>query len=155
MLKKKYLSGGVVLFIGLAAAIISRDYGLGSLSRMGAGYYPFLLGLVLMALGLLIAVAPESRQEALHTAHSAPLMAFIRAHLRPWCCVLGGVLAFVVLGSYGGLVAATFAMVLITALGDHNNTLKACFWLAVSVTAFAVVVFHFALQMQFPLFAWG
>ena len=60
----------------------------------------------------------------------------------------------IILGTYGGLVPATFSLVFISALGDHNNSVKQSFWLAVGVTAFTVAVFHYGMQMQFPLFTW-
>jgi high-affinity Fe2+/Pb2+ permease len=63
--------------------------------------------------------------------------------------------AFIVLGEYGGLVPATFAIVFISALGDRNNSLKQAFWLSAGMVVIAVVIFWWALQMQFDLFRWG
>ncbi|MEJ0045599.1 MAG: hypothetical protein WDN04_05275 [Rhodospirillales bacterium] len=40
---------------------------------------------------------------------------------RGWICIVASVLAFVVLGKYGGLLPATFAIVFIAALGDRDN----------------------------------
>jgi hypothetical protein len=42
-----------------------------------------------------------------------------------------------------------------SALGDPKNSVKASFWLAIGVVAFAIVAFHYGLQLQFPLFSWG
>jgi hypothetical protein len=46
-------------------------------------------------------------------------------------------------------------VVFIAALGDRQNSVKAAFYLALSITAVSVVVFWWALQVQFPLFNWG
>lgn len=155
MLKQKYLSGGLMLLIGIATALGGREYQMGTLGRMGPGYYPFLLGLVMVLIGALIIATPESAEEALHDQQRTSFFDTARSHARPWLATIGGMVLFIVLGKYGGLAVATFGMVFLTAWGDHNNSLKACFWLAVAVTAFAVIVFHFGMQMQFPLFTWG
>lgn len=155
MLKHKYLSGGLLALIGLGTAVASLEYETGSLARMGPGYFPLLLGAAMVALGLLIAVTPDSPDEVLADSHDRSLADIVRPHLRPWGAIVAGMVLFIVLGRWGGLVPATFALVFVSALGDHNNSVKACFWLAVGVAAFAVAVFHYGMQLQFPLFTWG
>lgn len=155
MIKHKYLSGGLMALVGLGTIVGSNNYTIGSLARMGPGLFPLLLGVIMLAIGLLIAVTPDSPDEVLADSRQEPFSQVVRAHLRPWSAIIGGMVLFIVLGHYGGLVPATFALVLVSALGDHNNSIKSAFWLAVGVTVFAVVVFHYAMQMQFPLFTWG
>ena len=74
---------------------------------------------------------------------------------RGWGCILAGVVAFVVFGQYGGLVPASFASVFIAALGDRNNTWKNAAMVAAVMVAFGVLVFHFGLSLQLPLFRWN
>ena len=62
---------------------------------------------------------------------------------------------FVLLGAYGGLVPATFASVFIAAMGDRKNTWKSAALLGVVMVVFGVIVFHYGLRVQLPLFAWG
>ena len=69
---------------------------------------------------------------------------------RGWLCIVGGVLAFVVLGERGGLVPASFAAVFISAMGDRRNTWRS----AAGLTALGVVVFHYGLHLLLPLFTW-
>lgn len=75
--------------------------------------------------------------------------------MRGSACILLGILAFLLLGHYGGLLPATFAIVFISALGDRKNTIKQAILLSVAMSAIAVVVFWWALQLQLPLFRWG
>ncbi len=75
--------------------------------------------------------------------------------LRGCACIILGVLAFLLLGKYGGLIPATFAIVFISALGDRSNTVKQAAILALAMCVIATVVFWWALQLQLPLFAWG
>jgi len=154
MRRHKYYSAGFIFLIGAATAAGSLSYQMGTLARMGPGYFPLLLGAVLALLGLLIAVTPDSPDEVRADSEQEPFAVIVKRHLRPWSAVVGGMLAFIVLGKHGGLVPATFALIFIAALGDRSNSVKACFWLASGVVAFAVVAFHYGLRMQFPLFTW-
>lgn len=155
MHKHKYYSAGLMLFIGVGTALGSLRYGMGTLGRMGPGYFPLLLGIVLSIIGVLIAITPDSPDERQADAERKPFREVMRPRIRPWCAAVGGVIAFVVIGKFGGLVPATFVLIFASALGDRENSLKACFWLATGVVAFAVAAFHYGLQLQFPLFSWG
>lgn len=155
MHKHKYYSAGFMLLIGVATALGSLDYGMGTLARMGPGYFPLLLGILLALIGILIAVTPDSPDEVRADAEHEPFGAIVRRRLRPWSATVGGVIAFIVIGKYGGLAPATFVLIFVSALGDRKNSLKACFGLAVGVVAFAIAAFHYGLQLQFPLFSWG
>ena len=75
--------------------------------------------------------------------------------LRGCICLILGVLAFIGLGNYCGLLPATFAIVFISAIGDRSNSLKQCFLLAAFMSVIAVIIFWWALQIQLPLFKWG
>jgi len=152
--KQKYFSAAFIFIIGAAVAAGSFEYNIGTLTKMGPGYFPLMLGSLLAILGILIAVTPDSPDEMLSDAQAEPLRTIVRRHLRPWGATLGGVVAFVVLGKYGGLVPATFMLIFISALGDPQNPPKQCALLGVGVTLFAVAAFHYGLQMQFALFTW-
>jgi hypothetical protein len=73
---------------------------------------------------------------------------------RGWLCISGSIAAFVVLGFHGGLVPATFAVVFISAMGDRDNSAIASAVLAAVMTVVCVVIFHWLLHMQLPLFRW-
>ncbi len=75
--------------------------------------------------------------------------------MRGAICIIVGILAFIGLGHYGGLLPATFAITFISALGDRKNTVKQALILSVGMVVIAVVVFWWALQLQLPLFQWG
>lgn len=155
MHKQKYYSAGFMLLIGVFTALGSVDYGMGTLGRMGPGYFPLLLGILLSVIGILIAVTPDSPDEIRADEQQEPLSAIVRRHIRPWSATVGGIIAFIVIGKFGGLVPATFVLIFVSALGDPKNSLKASFWLAVGVVAFAIAAFHYGLQLQFPLFPWS
>jgi hypothetical protein len=145
---RDYYGGALMIAIGLGAIIQGRQYPIGTLSRMGPGFFPVALGAILAFTGLAILV---SARFASRQAEKAALP----AEWRGWFCIALSIIAFVVLGKYGGLVPATFAVVFIAALADRENTLLAATVLALATVAICIVVFWWALQMNFALFGWG
>jgi hypothetical protein len=142
---RDYAGGTLMAVIGLGAAFQGSTYNVGTLSRMGPGYFPLALGIILTLIGIAIVVTArfthyEGEDEALPP------------EWRGWICICSAVIAFVVFGIYGGLVPATFAIVFISAMGDKMNTWKSAAILSVGMVVVAVVVFWWALQMQLPLF---
>jgi hypothetical protein len=145
---KDYYGGGLMFLLGVGAIYKGLYYQVGTLTRMGPGYFPVAIGTVLAAMGVVIALGARR-------AASAEAKEMHPPEWRGWACIILGNIAFVVLGQWGGLIPATFAVAFISALGDRQNTLKSALLLALAMVAVAVAVFSWALQMQFPLFRWG
>lgn len=55
------VTGLIVIAIGAAAAYAATGYGIGTMRRMGAGFFPLTLGLIAMGLGTLIALLAVMR----------------------------------------------------------------------------------------------
>jgi len=145
---RDYYGGALMLLLGLGAMLQGMTYPVGTLSRMGPGFFPVSLGAILALIGLIIIATAKSSIPAGEEVHLPP-------EWRGWICIITSIFAFIVFGIYGGLLPATFAVVFISALGDRQNTVKQAFVLALAVTVVGVVIFWWALQMQFPLFRWG
>jgi len=145
---RDYYGGALMFVIGLGAILQGRTYSMGTLSRMGPGFFPVSLGVILALAGAAIALTARFAEREAEEKALPP-------EWRGWFCISLSILAFVVLGKYGGLVPATFAIVFISALGDRQNTVKSALLLAAAIVAICLVVFWWALQMQFPLFGWG
>jgi hypothetical protein len=145
---RDYYGGALMFLIGLGAILQGRTYSMGTLSRMGPGFFPVSLGVILALAGAAIALTNRF-------AEREPDEKALPPEWRGWFCISASIVAFVVLGKYGGLVPATFAIVFISALGDRQNTIKSALVLAMAIVVICMVVFWWALQMQFPLFGWG
>jgi uncharacterized membrane protein len=155
---KDHLAALMLIALGAFALALGMTYRIGSLNRMGAGYIPMVLGILMVLVGIAIGVTstPASRAAtkaaATANSHTSP---YRGPEWRGWVCIIGGVVAFVILGQYGGLVPATFMSVFIAALGDRNNTVKSSAVLAVILVVFGTLVFHFGLKLPLQLFHWG
>ena len=143
------VAGGVIGAIGLAAATVSSGYPVGELREMGPGFFPLVLGALLMVLGVAIAVGSPSGE-------SDPNAPEGLEHPEPvgWACIVGGVAAFIVLARPTGMLPATFACVFISAMGDRTATWRSALVLAACVSAAGVALFHYGLKIQLPPVAW-
>jgi len=150
-LTQDHYAGALLVALGIGVVVAGLGYGVGSLRQMGSGFFPLVLGVLLVALGIAIAAtaAPAGAGAPApgHATLAGPVVQW-----RGWLCILGGVAAFVVLGAHGGLVPASFASVFVAALGDRRNSVRDAALLALAMTAFGVVVFHYGLHVLLPLF---
>jgi hypothetical protein len=145
-LKRDYYAGALMLVLGVGAAVTGTGYKFGTLARMGPGFMPVMLGVVLAFIGLLIAgtALGSSEDDGKKFLPDNP-------QWFGWLCILGGPVAFIILGQYLGMIPAVFACVFICALGDKTATYKSSAVLAAGVTVFGVLLFHYLLNIPFPL----
>ena len=145
---RDYFAGALMIAIGVAAMVGGKRYPMGTLSRMGPGYFPVALGVILTLLGFGIAATARFKGRGGEEKALPP-------EWRGWLCIAIAIVAFIVIGKYGGFVPATFAVVFISALADRENRLVSAIVLGLTMVAVCVIVFWWALQMTFPLFGWG
>lgn len=144
---RDYYAGALMFLLGAGAAIQGVHYQVGTLRQMGSGFFPVVLGSILALIGLTIALRGRNATLA---EEKKPL----KPEWRGWICIVLSIVAFVVIGQYGGLLPATFAIVFIAALGDRQNNVKSALTLALSMVVICVLIFWWALKVQFPLFQW-
>ena len=154
-LRKDHLGALLLIALGAAVLVLGYGYRIGSLNRMGAGFIPVALGGLLIAVGIAIGVTAAAPGRAMVDPLPGDGPHGGAPEWRGWLCILGGVVAFAGLGTWGGLVPATFASVFVSALGDRQNHWRGAAVLAGIVTVFCVIVFHYGLKLQLPLFQWG
>ena len=147
-INKDYYGGVLIIIIGLGAVFGGMSYQIGTLSEMGPGFFPAAVGTLMVLTGAIIA-AEGLRRKTVATDHDPP------PEWRGWLCIVGGIVAFIVLGEYGGLLPATLGIVFISALGDRQNTVKNAAALAVAGCMVSTIIFWWMLQLQFPLLRWS
>ncbi|MDE1934499.1 MAG: tripartite tricarboxylate transporter TctB family protein [Bradyrhizobium sp.] len=135
-----------MVLLGVGAAVTGSGYKFGTLARMGPGFMPVVLGIVLAFIGVLIAGTALGSPEPDNQKFLPDNPQWFG-----WFCILAGPILFIVLGEYGGMIPAVFACVFVSALGDKTATYKSSFILACGVTVFGVLLFHYLLNIPFPL----
>lgn len=146
--RKDYFAGMLMLCIGAVAVHESSNYELGTLNNIGPGFFPTIISCILIALGTAIALTASKSDDS---AEEGPLFPDARGAI----AILIGLIAFVVLGEHFGLLPATFGLVVVSAMGDRENSIMESIFLALGMCVIAVVIFSWALKMQFPLFNWS
>lgn len=142
---KDFYAGLLFFLTGLAAMWLAFGYPLGTAARMGPGYFPRVLGGLMMILGTILAL----RSFALK---GDPISPFAWKAIG---LVLGGVGVFGAIVIQTGLVVATTALIVITGLASREFNLKESLISSVLLSAVAVLLFIVGLKLQFPIFPWG
>jgi hypothetical protein len=138
--------GAAVIFIGLAliGLIFGRDLSFGSAAKMGPGFFPTILSLLILCIGLLnVARALTIEGPAIE-----------RPHWRPLTFVCAAMMIFGLAINYIGL-ALSAALLTFLAAGARSDTR----WgetagLAVVLAIFSVLLFVYGLGQSMPAW-WG
>jgi len=128
-----FASGLLYVVLGSFAAFIASGYTMGTAANMGTGYFPFWLGIVLVAIGVAVcasSVLSGATKEKLSSWNWKSLL---------W--VATSILAFALLFEAAGMVLSIFALVLISSLASREFRWKgaianACFLNVVCYSAF-------------------
>ena len=114
--KRDFYAGTLMILLGGGAVVAARENPYGSLMHMGPGFFPTILGVILMLLGVLIAIPAfaklSSGPERILPEHP---------EWWGWFCILAGPVLFIIFGEIGGMAPATFACVFVSALGDRTQ----------------------------------
>jgi hypothetical protein len=145
-MKRDYCAGGLMLLLGVGAAVTGTNYKFGTLARMGPGFLPVMLGIVLAFLGILIAGTALGSSEPDDKTFLPDNPQWFG-----WACIICGPILFIIFGMFGGMIPAIFSCVFVCALGDKTATYKSSAILAAGITVFGVVLFHYLLSIPFPL----
>jgi len=141
---KDFWAGVLFVAFGLAAVIIARDYAVGTAGRMGPGYFPRGLGLIMTALGLIL-----SLRALRMTGDRIRFGSF-----KPIFIVLGSVLAFALAAPKLGLIVATILLILLSSLASHEFRWKEAVISSLALAAATLVVFVYGLKLQLPTWPW-
>ena len=142
---KDFYAGLLFLFFGAVAAWVARDYPMGSAIRMGPGYFPMVLGVLLLLLGALTCAAGLSvRGEAVE-----------RLRPRPLLLILGAVGAFAIAIETTGIIVSTVLCVALATAASGESRWREVIILVIVLLGLAVGVFTYALGLPFKLMpAW-
>lgn len=131
----------MLIAIGSAASVTARNYPFGTASRMGAGFFPVVLGLALVLFGLYFIVRGLKSSERIEGTWS--LRALI---MLPLAFVLFGFLM-----EHAGFIPAMLALIVGSAAAGTEFSFGEVLVLSLLLTALGAVVFVWALGLPYPL----
>jgi len=140
---KDFWAGLFLIAIGAAAIILARNYAFGTALRMGPGWFPTVLGALMILFGLYTLVAGLRSVERLEGSWSLRSLIVL-----PIALVLFGLLI-----DRAGFIPAMLVLVFGSALaGSEFRPIEAIAF-AIFMTALCAVVFVWALGLPYPLIA--
>lgn len=138
---KDFWAGILFIAFGVAAIAIAINYPVGTAGRMGPGYFPRALGVLLIVIGGILALK----------ALRMPGVPLSFGDIRPLVIVLGSIALFGLLAPYFGMVVATVALIIVSSLASHEFHLKTAIISAILLSIFSVAAFGYGLNLQLPL----
>lgn len=153
--QKDFFSGLMFMAVGGAFAWGAVDYEIGEAARMGPGYFPFMLGILLAALGALVTFTSfksgHPGGDKIGAIAWRPLVFILGANLLFGALLVGvpslGIPAF-------GFIVAIFALVIFAGYAREGCKLKESLILAVCLAVGSWLAFVKLLNLQFPVLPW-
>ena len=150
--QKDFYSGLMFTVVGTAFAVGATNYNIGSGARMGPGYFPLMLGILLAFLGALIMLqgirSKSETGDKLGKVAWRPLGYIIGANVL-FGILLGG------LPSIGlpamGLIAAIYGLTLVASLAGDKFKIVEVLILATVLAGISYGAFVKLLNLQFPV----
>ena len=150
--QKDFFSGLMFMGVGVAFAWGATTYNVGEGARMGPGYFPLMLGILMAVLGAAITftslVVESVGGDKIGKWAWKPLIFVILANLIFGVLLAGvpslGIPAF-------GLIVAIYALVFIASVAETGWRVKNTFILATVLAIGSYIAFVVVLKLQFPV----
>ena len=143
--QRDFWSGLMFFSFGAVAVYIARDYPMGAAMRMGPGYFPTYLGVLLMLMGVVIAVRGiVGRGEEIGGWA-----------LRPLIVLSVAILVFAYAMDTLGFVPGLALLILGSALASREFRLLEALALATVLIIGAVAIFIYGIELPYRLFWWS
>lgn len=141
--QRDFGAGIMYMVIGLFFAIVATRYQYGTAAKMGPGYFPFWLGMLMAAMGLLVLIRSLGAKA---TIEKIPKFNFKVIGL-----ITGSIILYGILLPKMGFIVAVLVLVMIASSASKEFSWKVALINAVVLIAFTYSVFVIGLKLQFPL----
>lgn len=153
--QKDFFSGLMFMGVGTAFAWGASTYNIGTGARMGPGYFPLMLGILMTIIGVAIVftslVVETVGGDKIGKWAWKPLF-FIIASNVVFGVMLAGVPRFNIPAM--GLIAAIYALVFIASMAESGWKFKTTLILATVLAVGSYLAFVKLLALQFPVWPW-
>lgn len=141
--KQDFWSGIMFIIVGLGFAAQATTYQMGTAARMGPGYFPFWLGIVLSLIGAVVLLSSFSRRTEATKVD--------RFDFRILALVVGSVVLYGFILRPLGLYVSVFVLVVVSSLASHEFSWKVAVGNALFLVLFSYLAFIKGLGLIFPL----
>jgi len=141
--KQNFWSGLMFIVLGSAFAWKSTEYSMGTAARMGPGYFPFWLGVIMAILGAIILLTSLTKK-----AEKTEIGKF---DFKSVTIITAAVVVFALLLQPAGLIISMLVLVLISAAAAHDNNWKVTIANAIFLAILCYLAFIVGLRLVFPI----
>ena len=138
---RDFIAGLLFIVLGGLAAVLARDYPFGTTMRMGPGYFPTVLGGILLLFGVYVLARGIRSGEKVKGDWG----------VRPLTWITLSIVLFGFLLDRVGMIPATVVTLFVAAAAGREFRWKEVLLLALVMTAFSVAVFLYGLKLPYPL----
>jgi len=141
--QEDFWAGVMFVIFGAFFVILGVQYKIGTAAKMGPGYFPTLLGVIVIFLGIIISGSSLSTTEAgpKTTKFGWPSLFFI----------LGSVVLFGLLLRPLGLILSLFILIATSSYASKKFSWRSMLVNSAVLILMCVAIFVWALQLQIPL----
>jgi hypothetical protein len=143
---KDFFTGIMFLFFGAAAMFLSATYKIGTGANMGPGYFPFVLGLLLVIFGSVFVITSTILTKE---PQENPSWQF-----KPLALVLSSVVLFSLILRPLGLLLSTAVLVVMASMASHEFRWKEALLNATVLVGIILLVFVYFLEFNMPVVPW-
>lgn len=140
---KDFYAGLLFTLFGIAAMSLAPSYQIGAAAKMGPGYFPFVLGGMLLVLGLVISLRSIARGEGVRKARPF--------RVKPVVLVLSSVVLFGLLLRSLGLLLATIILVIVSSMASYEFKMREAILNAFVLLIIVLIIFVYSLKFQIPV----
>jgi Tripartite tricarboxylate transporter TctB family len=140
---KDFWAGALLIAVGGGAALVARSYPMGTALRMGAGYFPLILSLMLAGFGLLLLAKSIRSTTKIEPGWSLRALVVLPLVLA----------AFGFLLERAGFIPAMAVLIFGSAAAGRDFRFIEVLALFVVLTALSTLVFIWGLGLPYPLIA--
>ena len=141
--QRAFAAGALFLAFAIFFFVTALNYQAGTAARMGPGYFPRLLAIVLAAIGLFAMLGAVRR--------TAERQGLPRWDMKGLAWVTGSVALFALLLFPLGLIGALFVLVVVSSKASPEFTWKGALVNAAVLIALCLVVFVYGLGLRLPV----
>lgn len=141
--QKDFASGLMFILVGFGFSWVARGYSMGTAAKMGPGYFPFWLGVVLAVLGVLVLIG------SLSSKGESDELARWDIKLLLW--ILGSVVLFGLLLKPLGMVLSVIVLVLVSSMASHEFTWRGAILNTIVLVLISMGAFVYGINLQMPV----
>ncbi|MBO4119711.1 tripartite tricarboxylate transporter TctB family protein [Cupriavidus gilardii] len=141
--QKDFASGLMFILVGFGFSWVARGYSMGTAAKMGPGYFPFWLGVVLALLGVLVLIG------SLSSKGEGDELARWDIKLLLW--ILGSVVLFGLLLKPLGMVLSVIVLVLVSSMASHEFTWRGAILNTIVLVLISMGAFVYGINLQMPV----